>query len=235
MEALTKRTEPFNGNVFQDWKLEFELPVKANQTGALGLLQNSETSVKEFPVSISEVEHQTASQIVLARKLEGGIRPGLPEQNGFEAWRRLCSKFDSRTVGKRVHLIRNCTKPSKIKKMQKATRRSNGEKTAPADPKPKIMNKSRTDSIWVSCLKMVPPNITETLVVRLPDKNAKDEEDCEVLGGEGDLVYQETADGEGPDESSSGELLSGNCNEYCHHAAQCRTTQAKARAKEVTS
>ena len=78
VEALVKRIESFNGTGFQDWKFKFEMAVKAIPTGALDMLQTSETSEEEVCFS-SEI-----------------------------------------TLGKRVHLIRKCVNPPKIKKLQEA-------------------------------------------------------------------------------------------------------------------
>ena len=77
-KALVKRIESFNGTGFQDWKFLFEMAVKAIQTGALDMLQTSETSEKEVFFS-SEIEQQISSQIyfILAQKTLGrGIRLG---------------------------------------------------------------------------------------------------------------------------------------------------------------
>ena len=124
VEALVKRIESFNGTGFQDWKFKFEMAVKAIQTGALDMLQTSETSEKEVCFS-SEIEQQISSQIcfILARKFQGeafDLVKNVPELNGIEAWRRLCNRFDARTLGKRVHLIRKCVNPPHIKKLQEA-------------------------------------------------------------------------------------------------------------------
>ena len=121
VETLVKRIESFNGTGFQDWKFKFEMAVKAIQTGALDMLQTSETSEKEVCFS-SEIEQQISSKIyfILAQKLQGeafDLVKNVPELNGIEAWRRLSNRFDARTLGKRVHLIRKCVNPPKIKKV----------------------------------------------------------------------------------------------------------------------
>ena len=102
VEALVKRIESFNGTGFQDWKFKFEMAVKAIQTGALDMLQTSETSEKEVCFS-SEIEQQISSQIcfILAQKFQGeafDLVKNVPELNGIEAWRRLCNRFDARTL-----------------------------------------------------------------------------------------------------------------------------------------
>ena len=184
VEALVKRIESFNGIGFQDWKFKFEMAVNAIQTGALDMLQTSETSEKEVCFS-SEIEQQISSQIyfILAQKLQGeafDLVKNVPELNGIEAWRRMCNRFDARTLGKRVHLIRKCVNPPKIKKLQEAM----GMIERWEDSTTRLQaeyDEHISDGLKMGILlEMVPPNITEALMARLPDKNAKDENGKEI-------------------------------------------------------
>ena len=69
----------------------------------------------------SEMEQQISSKFyfILVQKLQSeafDLVKNVPEQNGIEARRRFCNRFDALTLGKRVHLIRKCVNPPKIKK-----------------------------------------------------------------------------------------------------------------------
>ena len=78
VEALVKRIESFNGTGFQDWKFKFEMAVKAIQTGALDMLQTSETSEKEVSVQFRDRAADLFADLLhLGAKTSGrGIRLG---------------------------------------------------------------------------------------------------------------------------------------------------------------
>ena len=42
-------------------------------------------------------------------------------QNGGEAWKKLCRRFSGKTRGKRLHLIRRCVNPMRVKKLNEVT------------------------------------------------------------------------------------------------------------------
>ena len=102
------------------------------------------------------------------------------EQNGIEARRRLCNRFDALTLGKRVHLIRKSVYPPKIKNLREAmgmierwedsTRRLQAE-----------YDEHISDGLKMRILlEIVRPNITESFMAMLPDKNAEDENGKEI-------------------------------------------------------
>ena len=60
----------------------------------------------------------------LVEKTEGEafeVVRNVPDENGAEAWRRLCNRYDSRTMGKRIHLTRKCISPPRINDLKTAS------------------------------------------------------------------------------------------------------------------
>ena len=61
---------------------------------------------------------------VLAQRTEGeafDVVKNVAGQNGGEAWRKLCRRFTGKTGGKRLHLIRKCENPTRVKKLNEVT------------------------------------------------------------------------------------------------------------------
>ena len=76
VDALVKRTGSFNGTGFQDWKLKLEMAVNAIQTGALHMLQISETSKKEVCVRDGAADLFEVLLHLGGKTSERGIRLG---------------------------------------------------------------------------------------------------------------------------------------------------------------
>ena len=61
---------------------------------------------------------------VLAQSTEGeafDVVKNVAGQNGGEAWRKLCRRFSGKACGKRLHLIRQCVNPTRVKKLNEVT------------------------------------------------------------------------------------------------------------------
>ena len=50
------------------------------------------------------------------------IIKGVEKDNGGEAWRKLCARYDSRTLGKEMQLARQVVSPPKIKSLRDAVK-----------------------------------------------------------------------------------------------------------------
>ena len=124
-----KQTEVFDGENFPDWKFKLRNNIltyggqeilnalDAASTETKEILESSYSpSVKDDYISWSKFIYA-----ILATKLKGDpltITKNVSTMNGLEAWRKLHLRYDARTIGKRVTLIRRMVSPQKIKQVK---------------------------------------------------------------------------------------------------------------------
>lgn len=184
-EVLSKRTETFDGENFTDWKFKLRLNASAllNDKFVIALdefaAHNKEIKYNDFK-DYSGADWESASRhlfSVLADKLKGEpltLIKGISDMNGYEAWRKLNNRYDSKTIGKRVGLIRRLVGPPKIKHLKDVTKSIEiWEETARVlkrDYKEEL-----SDGLLMGILlEMIPAQVAESLMPRLPDPNLAD-------------------------------------------------------------
>ena len=129
--SLGKRIDGFKDGNFQTWKYKLESAVAYLSTDVAEIMKVSEKFSNKFDLDVAEsdpdngiLNNEAFKQanlelyFALTEKTEGesfDIVHNVAEQNGGEAWRRLCVRFDSRTLGKQIHSTRKVINPPKIK------------------------------------------------------------------------------------------------------------------------
>ena len=108
---LRKCMDSFKGTNFQDWKFKY-----------LTILQTVAPDMKQYLIEVGRKDVSVDPELDtdpgysgteqfkfkaiyanLVEKTEGEafyIVRGIPDENGAEAWRKLCQRYDSRTIGK---------------------------------------------------------------------------------------------------------------------------------------
>ena len=126
-ELCSKKIDTFNGDNFADWK--FKLRTTSMATTEVGFVNVTDTAAGEqteidlnvFPPTAGKPDgHEASRQLyyLLSEKLTKepfDLIKNVVDLNGFEAWRRLNQRYDAKTVGKRVALIRKLISPSKLR------------------------------------------------------------------------------------------------------------------------
>jgi hypothetical protein len=123
-ENIVKRQDKFSKDKFADWKFRLEMAARGNSIVLANLLkwaEERETSVNhDTDISEKDKEVNYNLYIILAQLCEGeafDIVKNVSDQNGAEAYRRLCRRFLGKTRGKRLHLLRKGVNPPKVKKL----------------------------------------------------------------------------------------------------------------------
>jgi hypothetical protein len=123
-EIIVKRQDKFNKDKFADWKFRLEMAARGNSVILANLLKWSEEreSQVNHETDISERDKEVNYNLycILAQLCEGeafDIVKNVEDQNGAEAYRRLCRRFLGKTRGKRLHLLRKGVNPPKVKKL----------------------------------------------------------------------------------------------------------------------
>ena len=124
VDTIMKRMDKFHKDNFQDWKFRLEMCIKGSNQKFHTLMSwaedqelyiDMETSVKD-----EDREMNCNLYYILAQLTEGeafDVVKNVGNQNGGEAWRKLCRRFSGKTRGKRLHMIRKSVNPPKIKKL----------------------------------------------------------------------------------------------------------------------
>jgi hypothetical protein len=123
-ENIIKRQDKFSKDKFADWKFRLEMAARGNSIVLANLLkwsENRDTAV-DHDTDIAEKDKEVNYNlyIILAQLCEGeafDIVKNVSDQNGAEAYRRLCRRFLGKTRGKRLHLLRKGVNPPKVKKL----------------------------------------------------------------------------------------------------------------------
>ena len=187
-EDLSKKLDQFNGEDFHNWIYRFRSAVASlYNKQAVDKLDEVLNRDQEIDMSAMDEDHQLLSQQMhwlLVEKVRGAPSDTVkntPSNNGYEALRKLKQRYDARTVGRRVQLIRKVVSPPKIKNLKDAMstierweanvrrlKEEYGEDLSPGLKTGVIM-------------EMLPNDTLETLLARLPDHGR-------------DTLYQETRD-----------------------------------------
>ena len=128
--SLSKRIEQFtSGGNFQDWKFKLLMSVKAINSNVAIMLEDA--AKEEAEINFNSINQSYPDKIqlnydiyyILAEKLTGDafdIVKNVPNQNGVEAWRRLCARYDAKTFGKQILVTRKVVNPPKIRDLRQA-------------------------------------------------------------------------------------------------------------------
>ena len=124
VENIIKRQDKFVKDRFQDWKFRLEMAAKGNSVVLARLMKWAEERdvAVDLTTDISGEDQELNYNLyyILAQLCEGeafDVVKNVPDQNGAEAYRKLCRRFLGKTRGKRLHLIRKGVNPPKIKKL----------------------------------------------------------------------------------------------------------------------
>ena len=198
---LRKCVDVFKGNDFQNWKFKYLTALQSivpNIKADICKIENTdvEVDIATQGWGADGLKLNTSLYANLVEKTEGEafeVVRNVPDENGAEAWRRLCNRYDSRTMGKRIHLTRKCISPPRIKDLKTATlliqrwedaiRRLSGEYDH-------IVDKHLKQAVLI---EMLPPNMTETIVSRM-DKDETYEKTRETV----QLLIERQIDLHGP-------------------------------------
>ena len=189
------------GGDFANWKFKYLTALQAivpNIKADICKIENTdvEVDVNTQGWGADGLKLNMALYANLVEKTEGKtfeVVRNVPDENGAEAWRRLCNRYNSRTMGKRIHLTRKCISPPRIKDLKTATlliqrwedsiRRLSGEYEHTVD-------KHLKQAVLI---EMLPPNMTETVASRM-DKDETYEKTRETV----QLLIERQIDLHGP-------------------------------------
>ena len=184
-EEVSKQTDIFDSDGFVDWQFRLRnliLTYAGKET--LTTLDKASKIEKEileaeFPEDSKELYVNLSSRLynILATKTKGEaslLIRNVPEMNGLEAYRRLCHKFDSKTIGKRMTLIRKLVSPPKVKQLKDV-----GKTIETWEETMRILINEYQEDISPGLkigiiLEMVPHQLTETVIPMLPDPKKDD-------------------------------------------------------------
>ena len=184
-EEVSKQTDIFDSDGFVDWQFRLRnliLTYAGKET--LTTLDKASKIEKEileaeFPDDSKELYVNLSSRLynILATKTKGEaslLIRNVPEMNGLEAYRRLCHKFDSKTIGKRMTLIRKLVSPPKVKQLKDV-----GKTIETWEETMRILINEYQEDISPGLkigiiLEMVPHQLTETVIPMLPDPKKDD-------------------------------------------------------------
>ena len=123
---MIKQTENFDGENFSDWKFKLRHTIMTyGSDKLLSFLDKASNMEKEIKAEEYDAEHKDELEFlsktlynILACKLKEEpmiLLKNVDNMNGLETWRKLNVRYDSKTIGKRVALIRKMVSPPKIK------------------------------------------------------------------------------------------------------------------------
>ena len=145
---LASAIQEFSGSGFTDWKLKTESAARSKHKGFYQFLRWAENVSVQGPIDydLSDVVESDGYYPEFLRvghywydafvaKLKGeafDIVKNVSDQNGAEVWRRLCRRFQGKTIGKKLYQTRKVVNPGKVKKLSEATAAvENGKETWP--------------------------------------------------------------------------------------------------------
>ena len=179
-EDVIKQVDMFDGENFSEWKYKFRNAILTYANKLLwdtvdkAVKDNKVVDYEDFPAD-GRVEFEQMSQHlhnVLVCKMSGEsliLVQSTDAMNGLEAWRKLNLRFDSKSIGKRVTLIRRLVSPPKVKHLKEVGRSieswEHSLRTLQQD-----YNEKLSDGLLMGILlEFVPSQLTEALMSRLPD------------------------------------------------------------------
>ena len=131
---MTKNLETFTGEGFSDWKFKLRTTAMAVfDANTVTVLDEVAMEVQEIDINTyrytahSEFAKEASRQLYFVFTQKTSKEPfdlikNVTDLNGLEAWRRLNMRYDAKTVGKRVALIRKTVNPQKVKSAKDAPR-----------------------------------------------------------------------------------------------------------------
>ena len=185
VETVLKRVSTFHGENFLEWKFKLEMALQTSMPEVMamlrwieGLPQGEEITVEK--VAGAEAGYESYSKnlyYVLAQRTEKDpfdIIRNTAQQNGCEAWRKICSRFDNRTAGRRVQLVRRCINPGKAKKLtdlpMNIDRWEAACKRLSSDFDITVFDDDKNEALKVGILiEMLPTNFPEAVAQKLCD------------------------------------------------------------------
>ena len=129
VELTVKRLDTFKGDDFLNWRFKFEMTVRSTMNKAGPFLDLIDKHAKDNTQLTQEVLRQHGQEAVdlasnfyyiLAQRVEKeamDLLRNVEKQSGAEAYRVICLRFDNRTKGKNIHLVRKVVNPGKAKKL----------------------------------------------------------------------------------------------------------------------
>ena len=130
-ELMSKKIDTFNGENFSDWKFKLRTTSMATLDARYvdvldaAAMETKEIKLEDFEPTAGSAEGLEASKqlyYLLSDKFTKepfDLIKNVYDLNGFEAWRRLNLRYDSKTVGKRVALIRKVINPTKVNNIKR--------------------------------------------------------------------------------------------------------------------
>ena len=179
-EEVIKHAEVLEGEDFSVW--HFKMRNLISTYVGEGLLNKMDISAAHaIEVTPDQYpEGQVQEFEVMARKLFSvlviktagaahTVVKNVTSMNGFEAWRRLCQRYNPHTTGKMMTLIRKAINPTKVKSLKEVEKSIDSweelMKTLDRD-----YHEELSESLKMGILlEMVPSQITESLMNVLPD------------------------------------------------------------------
>ena len=162
---------------FRDWKFRIENNARDFDVAVVKMLMWAEKETHEIaleppPAGWDQAwtQFNTSVYNALVQRLDGeafDIIRNVGEANGAEAWRKICTRYNGKTIGKQLQSIRRCVNPMRIKKLSETTgsiekwetetRRLDADYNVTLDVRVKT----------AVLLEMMPPEVTEILIQRV--------------------------------------------------------------------
>ena len=188
VENIIKRQDKFVKDRFQDWKFRLEMAAKGNSVVLARLMKWAEErdAAVDLTTDISGEDQELNYNLyyILAQLCEGeafDVVKNVPDQNGAEAYRKLCRRFLGKTRGKRLHLIRKGVNPPKIKKLSEVMgaieKWEINVRRLQTDFKEEMSNGLKTGIL----LEMLPVDVAEHMAQKVADDDKYEEVKEQVL------------------------------------------------------
>ena len=192
IETVVKRVDTFKGDGFLNWKFKLEMALRTSISASGDFLdwihQNRDDVITLEMIQLANHELMMNNMYyILAQRTEKeslDILRNTAEQNGAEAWRLICARFDNRIHGKRIHLIRRVINPGKVKQLvdlpSAIDKWESSVRRLSSDFNIKILDDPNCDVIKIGILaEMLPVGVSEVMTQKLCDdvksyKEAKD-------------------------------------------------------------
>ena len=127
VEQARKAVETFKGTDFTDWKFRTQMTmisIDPNMKKFFELVAQCDDDIENVDqVFQGQPECKDLSShwyFVLAQRTEGeafDIVKNVPDSNGAAAWQKLLRRYDGKSMGKQVQLLRRVVNPGRVKKM----------------------------------------------------------------------------------------------------------------------
>ena len=174
---LRKCVDVFKGTDFHNWKFKYLTALQAIDPlfkKEVCKLENQDVEVDpDDPLLHWNETDRTINRSFYAHLVEKTeaeafeVVRNVPEDNGVEAWRRLCSRYDAKTMGKRIHLTRKCISPPRIKELKQANLLIQRWEDSLRRLSSEYRHDVEKHLKQAVLIEMLPPNLTETILARM--------------------------------------------------------------------